>query len=118
MITSNGRAYDAVVGKSTYKPNWYCSVEQTATLGIVKGTRNLEAALALVGYTTTPAAQTARMAIVNHNPVSTAFTLPTDPLLLSFLPPARPEATALMDNDWWSKNFEAVEQRYRDWQVQ
>jgi len=34
------------------------------------------------------------------------------------LPPARPEATALMDNDWWSKNFEATEQRFHEWQVQ
>jgi putative spermidine/putrescine transport system substrate-binding protein len=118
MITSNGRAYDAVVNKATYKPDWYCSVEQTATLGIVKGTPNLEAALALVGYTTTPEAQSARMAIVNHNPVSTTYTLPTDPLLLSFLPPARPDATALMDNDWWSKNFDATEQRFHEWQVE
>ncbi len=57
------------------------------------------------------------MAIVDHNPVST-YTLPTDPLLLSFLPLARPHATALMDNDWWSKNFDATEQRFHEWQVE
>jgi putative spermidine/putrescine transport system substrate-binding protein len=118
VITSNGRAYDAVVNGSAFKPDWYCSVEQTATLGIVKGTPNLEAAYALVGYSTTPEAQSARMAIVNHNPVSTKYSLPTDPLLLSFLPPARPEATSLMNNDWWSKNFDATEQRFREWQVE
>jgi putative spermidine/putrescine transport system substrate-binding protein len=118
MITSKERAYDAIKAGADYAPLWQCAVEQTSTLGIVKGTPHLDAALALAGYVTTPAAQSARMAITAHTPVTKTYTAPTDPMLASFLPSAHPDPHVLMDNTWWGANFDATEQRFQQWQVE
>lgn len=118
VITANTRAYDAVAAGAEYAPLWECGVEQVSTLGIVKGTPNLEAALALVGYATTPEAQSARMAITAHSPVSKTFTLPSDPLLVDFLGPSHPGKFLTMDNAWWADNFDTVEQQFQQWQVE
>lgn len=119
VVTANTRGYDAAVAGATYEPLWDCGVEQISTLGIVKGTPNIEAALALVGYATTPEAQSARMAITAHSPVTTTYELPDDPLLVSFLGVSHPDASLLvMDNAWWADNFDTVEQQFQQWQVE
>jgi putative spermidine/putrescine transport system substrate-binding protein len=118
MITSKERAYDAIVAGAEYAPLWGCTVEQLSTLGIVKGTPNLDAAFALVGYATTPEAQSARMAITAHTPVSKTYAPPTDPLLVSFMPASHAPSTLLMDVAWWTENFDSTEQRFQQWQVE
>src|SRR4029079_17888333 len=118
VVTANTRAYDAAVAGADYAPLWACAVEQVSTLGILKGTPNLDASLALVGYATTPEAQSARMAIPSHSPVTKTYKLPSDPLLVSYLSVSNPGKALVMDNKWWAENFDAVEQRFRQWQVE
>lgn len=117
VIMPNTVAYDTVGAGADYEPLWDCGVEQTSTLGIVKGTPNLEAALALVGYVTTPGTQSARMAITPHSPVTKEYTLPDNPRLVTYIESNRGKFL-LMDNNWWTDNFDTVEQRFQQWQVE
>jgi putative spermidine/putrescine transport system substrate-binding protein len=117
LVTASTRGYDAVIAGADYAPLWNCAVEQLSTLGVVKGTPNLEAAFALAEYVVTPEAQSARMAVTSHSPVTTSYTLPDDALLVSYLQVSHP-GSLLMDNAWWADNFEEVEQRYQQWQVE
>jgi putative spermidine/putrescine transport system substrate-binding protein len=117
LITASTRAYDGVVAGADYAPLWDCAVEQISTLGVVKGTPNAEAAFALAEYIVTPEAQSARMAITSHSPVTTTYTLPGDALRESYLQVSHP-GSLLMDNAWWAENFDAVEQRFQQWQVE
>ena len=110
LVTASTRGYDAVIAGADYAPLWNCAVEQLSTLGVVKGTPNLEAAFALAEYVVTPEAQSARMAVTSHSPVTTSYTLPDDALLVSYLQVSHP-GSLLMDNAWWADNFEEVEQR-------
>lgn len=119
MITSQERAYAAMTAGADYAPLWGCAIEQLSTMGIIKGAPHLEAAYALVGYVTTPEAQSARMLLTAHRPISKTNTAqPTDPLLMSFLPSSHAPSTLLMNVKWWSENFDATEQRFQQWQVE
>jgi putative spermidine/putrescine transport system substrate-binding protein len=78
-------AYDNVQAGAPFAPLWNCGVEQTSTLGILKGTPDLDAALALVGFVATPETQSARMAVTAHSPITKTFTLPDQQPLRDFI---------------------------------
>lgn len=119
MITSQERAYAAITAGAKYAPLWGCAIEQLSTMGILKGAPHLDTAFALVGYVTTPEAQSARMMLTAHRPISKTYSAePTDPLLVSFMPSSHQPSTLLMNVKWWSENFDATEQRFQQWQVQ
>jgi putative spermidine/putrescine transport system substrate-binding protein len=117
LITANTRGYNAVQAGANYAPLWSCAVEQLSVLGILKGTPNYEAAFALANYVVTPEAQSARMAVTAHSPVTSEFTPPDDEEMLSFLAVSH-DGLLLMDNAWWAENFDTVEQRFQQWQVE
>jgi putative spermidine/putrescine transport system substrate-binding protein len=113
-------AYDTINAGAPYAPLWTCGVEQIAALGILKGTPDLDAALALVGFVATPETQSARMAITAHSPTTTTYTLPSQEPLHSFIQniEANKSNFLVMNDDWWAANFDTVEQRFQQWQVQ
>lgn len=119
IIQTSVRGYRGAVADVGYAPVWGCGVGQVTSLGILKGTPRLDAALALVGYASSPAGQQAAAAIRASAPVSKDTELTDiDPLMKEYISSFHDELPIkVVDAEWWSKNFDDAEQRFQQWQV-
>jgi putative spermidine/putrescine transport system substrate-binding protein len=81
---------------------------------VVKGSKNKPAAEAFLQFIAQPEPQ-ARLTELTSYPMANAKSRPkVDALVTRFLPSQ--EKAIFQDMDWWSKNFEAVNQRFVAWQ--
>lgn len=120
VIMTSVRGYRGAVANVGYAPVWGCGAGQVTSLGILKGTPNLDAALALVGYASSPAGQISAAGIRASSPVSVDTELTDiDPLMKEYILAFHEDEIPIkvVDADWWSENFDDAEQRFQQWQV-
>lgn len=120
IVQTSVRGYRGAKDKLPYAPVWGCSVGQVTTLGILKGTPRLDAALALVGYASSPAGQRKGASVRASSPVSKDTDLPDiDPLMKNYIGSFHQNEMPIpvVDAKWWSQNFDQAEQRFQQWQV-
>jgi len=120
IIQTSVRGYRGAKDNLPYAPVWNCSVGQVTSLGILKGTPRLDAALALVGYASSPDGQRKGATVRASSPVSKDTDLPDIDAQMKDYIGAFHEAEMpipVVDAQWWSSNFDDAEQRFQQWQV-
>ncbi|WP_230537804.1 extracellular solute-binding protein [Variovorax paradoxus] len=113
-LSLSGRVYAAAkagVNVGVVKDQQILTWDQNA---VVKGSRNKAAAEAYLQFIAQPEQQ-ARMTELTSYAFANSRSKPqVDELVARFLPSK--ERAIFQDQDWWSKNFEAVNQRFVAWQ--
>lgn len=123
-FTAAGLRAERELGELAYEPVWPCAIAQVTSLGILKGTPRLDAAIALSGYVTTPEAQARSMSIrASSTPLKPEFfEVPEDlpEFARKYLMIFNEDQMVLQfqDTDWWAQNADEAEQIFQQWQVQ
>jgi putative spermidine/putrescine transport system substrate-binding protein len=81
---------------------------------VVKGTKNKAAAEAYLNFIAQPEGHARLTELTSYAFANTKAQPKVDPLVQRFLP--RMEGAVFQNMDWWSKNFETVNQRFVAWQ--
>lgn len=81
---------------------------------VVKGSKNKAAAQAYLNFLAQPEGQAKLIELTSYGFANTKAQPKVDPVVARFLP--KLEGAVFQDMDWWSKNFESVNQRFVAWQ--
>ncbi|CAB3745582.1 hypothetical protein LMG24238_07708 [Paraburkholderia sediminicola] len=83
---------------------------------LVKGSKNKAAGIAFLNFVAQPKQQASMTELTSYATANTDGHPKVDPLSAHFLPVR--ENAVFVNQDWWAKNFDAVNQRFVAWQTQ
>ncbi|MUL85933.1 MULTISPECIES: polyamine ABC transporter substrate-binding protein [unclassified Mycolicibacterium] len=117
ILVWSGRGYEATKNGAPYAPVWQDNSYHWASLAIVKGSPNREAAQKFIDSAVSQQAQTRWAEAIAYGPANLSATPKLDPAQTNW-DSSVPEHRALswqMDNEWWGKHQDEVIQRWTDW---
>ncbi len=118
-LTFNGRAYAAIKNGAKWGAVWKQNIRSWDNLAIVKGTKDKAAAIELMKYIASPKAQAALTERIVYSPTTPASKPKVSPLVRAWLhtTPAHFKAGVSLDQRYWARNFDTLNQRWTDWQT-
>jgi putative spermidine/putrescine transport system substrate-binding protein len=114
----NGRVHALKQGGATVDITWRQNLVTGDFLVIPRGSKNVEAAKQFLGYASKPKAQAAFASLTGYAPVSLSSEALIPPELSGNLPSAHKDSQITLNVKYWSKNSEAISQRWNAWQAQ
>jgi putative spermidine/putrescine transport system substrate-binding protein len=84
-------------------------------LAVLKNSPNKANALKFVSYALQPKAQAAVMELLGNTPVSKKALTMLSPETRKWLPNMESENNLVMNEQWWSDNFEKLSRRFKEW---
>lgn len=116
MLAWPGRAYEATKNGTNLKVVWNQPLYYTDSLGIVKGTKNLDGAYALINALLGTPTQEAIMARQPYGAANTNARPSPDPLLNKFVATSNVSGTEVQrDQGWWAANLDEATKRWTNW---
>ena len=105
LVTTGNRAIFALRDGAPYGVDWSQPIDTLASFSITKGSKNVEAAKALLQYMATPAPQQAYAILNGVGPVAIGADLPPDPLYRANNPalPENLKGAVFQDAGYWTK---------------
>jgi ABC-type glycerol-3-phosphate transport system substrate-binding protein len=105
LITTGNRASLGLRDGAPYGVDWTQPIDTLASFSITKGTKNLDAAKALLQYMATPGPQQQYAILNGVGPVAIGAELPTDPLYRANNPalPENLKGAVFQDPSFWTK---------------
>lgn len=116
MLAWPGRAYEAAKNGANLKVVWNQPLYYEDALGIVKGTKNIDAAYALINALIDVPTQELIMQRQPYGSPNANAKPSDDPLLNSFIATSNVTGTEVYrDNQWWAANLDEATQRWTEW---
>jgi putative spermidine/putrescine transport system substrate-binding protein len=117
-LSFSGRAYAAARDGAPIDQVREQQIQFWDGVGIVKGTKNLEAAKAFLNFGARPEVQARFVEVSAYGATNKNAAPNIDDLITSYLPLNKDTApTAIyLDQNWWAENFDMANQRFVDWQ--
>jgi putative spermidine/putrescine transport system substrate-binding protein len=116
-IAWSGRALEAVRNGAPYAPVWNNALLLADSLSVVKGSDNVEEAINLINYATSPGAQEGFVEQYTYGVANSEAQPELDETAQNFLP-SDPENAAngvWRDEQWWADNYDAMVERWTEW---
>lgn len=115
----NGRAIDAIEAGEAVDFTWSQQVIYAEYLRVVKGAKNVDNAMALIGYITSAENNGHLGEFIAYGPANPNSVV--DPAVQSNLATANilegADAPVYVNDDWWAENQERVSEMYLEWQA-
>jgi putative spermidine/putrescine transport system substrate-binding protein len=86
-------------------------------LAVLKNAPNKDSALKFVSYALQPARQAAVMELLGNTPNSKKAISMLSPATRKWLPDMSSDQNLIMDEWWWSDNFEKLSRRFKEWEL-
>jgi putative spermidine/putrescine transport system substrate-binding protein len=86
-------------------------------LAVLKNAPNKDSALKFVSYALQPARQAAVMELLGNTPNSKKAISMLSPATRKWLPDMTSDQNLIMDEWWWSDNFEKLSRRFKEWEL-
>lgn len=117
-LAFSGRAYTAAKDGAPVDQVHDQQIVYWDNVGIVKGTKNLDAAKAYIEFGAQPDTQARFVEISSYGATNSKAEPKIDELIASYLPlnAASAPTAVYLSQAWWADNFDAVNQRFIDWQ--
>jgi len=87
-------------------------------LAVVKNAPNKDAAMQFVAYAAQPRCQAAFMELLGNAPGSRKARAMMSADALRWIPDLQSDRVAIMDDTWWTRNFDAITLRFRQWTLE
>lgn len=115
----NGRAYDSIKSGAPLAIVWDEHIRNLGYAGILKGTKNLDVAMALVAYAALPEAQAMQATLIPYSPPNDNALPLLDEETLSWLPtsPGNREKGFWVGAEYWAEHLESVRERWDNWRT-
>lgn len=117
ILVWSGRGYEAVQNGAPYAPMWEDNSYHWASLAIVKGSPNREAAQQFIDFAVSQGPQTVWAESIAYGPANLTATPKLDAAASAWdssLQEHR-DLSWQIDNAWWGENQDEVVQRWTDW---
>ncbi|MBX9717611.1 MAG: polyamine ABC transporter substrate-binding protein [Microbacteriaceae bacterium] len=113
----SGRAYEAENNGATFEPVWENNLIAWATLSILKGSPNLEAAQSFIEYAATAEPQARFAELQPYSPANSDSAPDLDELQQKYnvADPAIQELSVVTDVDFWAENSTEIEEAWAAW---
>ncbi|MEV7009840.1 ABC transporter substrate-binding protein [Streptosporangium sp. NPDC051022] len=117
MLVWSGRGYEAVQNGAPYKPMWADNSYHYATLTIVKGSANKEAAQKFIDFAVSPEPQTAFAKEIAYGAANLKAEPDADPSRAEWSSSAKEhlDQSWSIDNAWWAANQAEATKRWLAW---
>jgi len=86
-------------------------------LAVVKNAPNKQAAMQFVAYAAKPECQAAFMELLGNAPGSKKARSMMSEQALKWIPDLESESVVLMDDAWWTTNFDEITRRFKEWSL-
>lgn len=114
----NGRVHALKQSGASVEMNWRQNLVTGDFLVIPRGAKQAEAAKQFLGYASRPKAQATFASLTGYAPVNLSSAALIAPELAGNLPSAHRDSQITLNFKYWSKNSEAISQRWYAWQAQ
>lgn len=117
ILVWSGRGYEAAQNGAPYVPMWQDNAYHWASLAIVKGSPNREAAQKFIDYAVSPEPQTRWAEAIAYGPSNLKATpeLSTEMSDWDSSSQEHRDVSWQIDNAWWAENQDEVVERWTDW---
>ena len=116
MLAWPGRAYEATKNGANLKVVWNQPLYYTDALGIVKGSKNQDAAYELINALIGTRTQEEITAKQPYGAANSKAKPSSDPLISSFVATNQANGTEVVrDQQWWAANLDQATKRWADW---
>ena len=115
--TYNGRAYSARQAGIPLGFSYETNLILVDFLTVVKGTKNKDAAMKLLDFIVRADRQAEMANLMAYAPVKLAGLDMVKPEIKKFFPDLSNPRNLTVQPDWWGKNGEAAEKRYKEWML-
>lgn len=118
-VIQNGRAYDAVKKGAPLAIEWAQNLQSVDYLVVLKGSRNIEAAMHLLNRSIQEDAQAKFVAATGYAPVNLNALTHIDASMQPWLPTQKQNAErgVLINGRWWQDKLDALSTRWDKWRV-
>lgn len=111
----NGRIYDIQQEDAPVEIMWDQHLLTADYLVIPKGTKNLDAAMELVAWITSPEHSAELSNYITYAPPNEEAVDAVDESKAADMPTTYADTGIGFDDVWWNENFDAVDQRWQEW---
>jgi putative spermidine/putrescine transport system substrate-binding protein len=113
----NGRMYALAQSGANTGISWNQNMALADILVVPKGTKNKEAAMKFLALATSPEGQAAMANATAYAPINKASLPMIDKKMTSTLPSEHTDSQITLDMRYWSKNRDAIGERWYAWQA-
>jgi putative spermidine/putrescine transport system substrate-binding protein len=115
----NGRAYDAVKKGAKIALSWEQNLQQLDYLVVPKGSRNRDAAMRLIGFSTVPENQAKLANLIAYSPTNAEAFKRIDQAIWPWLctSPDNIKRGVVVDQTYWRDNLSRLTERWTAWKL-
>jgi putative spermidine/putrescine transport system substrate-binding protein len=118
-VILNGRAYDAAKKGAKIAVSWEQNLQQIDYLVVPKGSRNRDAAMRLIGFSTMPENQAKLANLIAYSPTNAEAFKNIDPAISPWLctSPDNVKRGIIVDQTYWRDNLSKLTERWTAWKL-